>query len=657
MFSTYIHNKMFHITHVVKNKFMYRSLNYTKKKFNESKEKLLKNENKSNILPSSFKKDFRLDGFLEWNPSICSGCGTPFQSKAENAPGYLQKDKLIEYNKNMMKIRLKQDAIKILQIAGISLNSTAAETVLKAGKISQEIINEILSFRVTFNTVNGEIPLQSESESQSQSQLTRDESNERYKSDIIQNRKDFLINRPNENITEPIIDKSNDSIHNDHAEIGSLILDPNYQAKRPEPDIDQRGLENHSLACVCQRCFRLQAYGQLQDGLRPGFKGPSRPSHVPPVPGARPPVLPSNNDLLSPDRFVSLLTTIRSTSCVVLCLLDAVDLHGSVLANLVDIAGENRIVVVANKIDLLPKDMSHDRIKLYIYSEVRRRCNMLQGQGLRREDVHLVSCRSGEGIERLMRNTVDMANSNGKKVYVVGAANSGKSSFLNYVLLPSPAATEWGRPSRRVAAPLLTVSPLPGTTLDFVRIQLPGGVTLVDTPGVLSESCLTSRLTLKELKQCLPTRQLAPPTLRLELGKCVLLGGLGWIELVEGASFNVTFFVSRDVVLHPTAAATAEDFVIRHGGALLNPPDSPERMAELGPFEYTEFEIEGAGWERAAADVAVAGLGWMAVTGVGRCVLRVRLPRGVAVGVRPPLLPFDNRSGGVRFTGGRLARK
>ena len=60
----------------------------------------------------------RIKGFLELNPYICSGCGTPFQSKNENNPGFLPKEKFVEHQNRAKHIRDKQEAVKILRMAG-----------------------------------------------------------------------------------------------------------------------------------------------------------------------------------------------------------------------------------------------------------------------------------------------------------------------------------------------------------------------------------------------------------------------------------------------------------------------------------------------------------------------------------------------------------
>jgi hypothetical protein len=45
------------------------------------------------------------------------------------------------------------------------------------------------------------------------------------------------------------------------------------------------------------------------------------------------------------------------------------------------------------------------------------------------------------------------------------------------------------------------------------------------------------------------------------------------------------------VKLHPTDSSRVEEFLEKHVGGLIGPPDSPERLAELGPFEDHSFEV------------------------------------------------------------------
>ena len=151
-----------------------------------------------------------------------------------------------------------------------------------------------------------------------------------------------------------------------------------------------------------------------------------------------------------------------------------------------------------------------------------------------------------------------------------------------------------------------------------------------------------------------------PITFRVASGKCVLVGGLAKVEVVDDSKpFLITFFVANGIKLHPTDSARADSFAQKHTGELLTPPlaPGPERMEEIGELVSHSIEIEGAGWKEAAADIALTGLGWVAVTGAGKAKLRISVPKGIGISVRPPLMPYDIWEVAAKYTGAKAVRK
>lgn len=114
--------------------------------------------------------------------------------------------------------------------------------------------------------------------------------------------------------------------------------------------------------------------------------------------------------------------------------------------------------------------------------------------------------------------------------------------------------------------------------------------------------------------------------------------------------------MSNEVKLHPTDAAKADEFLEKHIGGLVFPPASLERLKELGPFESKYFDVEGEGWKQSKYDIVIAGLGWVSVTGSGMATLKVTVPVGTSVAMRPSLLPFEASHSTAKFTGGRLLK-
>jgi ribosome biogenesis GTPase A len=407
--------------------------------------------------------------------------------------------------------------------------------------------------------------------------------------------------------------------------------------------VDEMGLNLEELAkktVICKRCHGLQHHGKVDKKLRPGW---------------------TKEPLLSQERFRKLLAPLKEKPAVIIALVDIFDFSGSVLAELDEIAGENPVILAANKADLLPPKMGVHRIETW----VRRELDYLGVKSIANVggSVRLISCKTGRGVQDMLTKARELADEMECAIYVVGAANAGKSTLLNHILSKAEKQKPWmkkragNQNSRRGA---ITTSPLPGTTLKFIRVKLEDEKDLYDTPGLLVPGTITQLLTPEELKIVVPTKRVEPITFRLESGKCVMVGGLARVELVgDSRPFLITVFVANTIKLHLTKGEKAEEMLQKFAGDMLTPPlpPGPERMAEIGPFEDHVIDIEGRGWKEAAADISLTGLGWVAVTGCGAAKIKVSVPTGIGVQVRPPLMPFDVWDVASKYTGARSVRK
>ena len=596
-----------------------------KGKGKKSKEKALKDI----VASGDTRAAAAVKGFLEMNPYICSGCGTTFQSRTSDAPGFLPPEKLQEHRKKSLLIREKQEAIRILELAGMEVDSPAAEELLRDANVSAEVIAGVRALGrgdVRPASVFKDDSVEEEEQEQEQEQVGRRISSVKSMIAAASSSKNEVDEDEDEDedpldgleidleellASSSISAKSGSTDGADGVAAGLLniiskakpssssgrlprSLSPLESPQGFVNDLDDeissggrarvspmasssssvpagrkggRGVaavlgesafptsgapssagDAEAMAslvepvCICQRCFRLQQYGQVEQSLRPGW---------------------SSHELLTPARFEELLGAVRESDAVVLCLVDLFDLQGSLLENLKSIAGHNPIVIAANKYDLLPRDASANRLVSWVHSEVKRVCDLsspkeaeeeryeeIKARGyrrvsddreseagvLRRSNVHLISSQSGLGVDKLLRSVMAMAADNGNKVYVMGAANVGKSSFINRMLDDSyggKGGAGASKKKKRSDVPTATVSNLPGTTLDFLKIRLPNGVTMIDTPGLLTPGQLTAKLSPDELRQVVPSKPINAVTLRLSEGKCVLVGGIASVEMVE----------------------------------------------------------------------------------------------------------------------------
>jgi len=384
---------------------------------------------------------------------------------------------------------------------------------------------------------------------------------------------------------------------------------------------------------------------------------------------------------------------------VVLVVVDGTDFDGSLPRSAVralcgasggdvGLEGGASLVLAVNKLDLLPGAATEARILQW----ARRRAR--EGGLPRPAKALATSAATGRGIPAL-REVLATEAGEGGRVWVVGAQNAGKSSLVN-ALVEAGRRTGAGGATGE-ASPRLTTAALPGTTLDVIAVPgalagaLPGvppqskrTPLLYDTPGVAHGHQLSARLGRDELALALPRGRLRPRTYRVGAGAAVAIGGLARVAVTSvetgGAGARrerergeagrrgeaggrgggraggvptvyLTVWCSGSMALHSGPADRADAVLEGNIGGLLRPPANAARLRALssawgGPtdsdaplLEASDVVVRGSTWDAPSADIAIAGLGWVAVTVSGSAVLTVQAPHGVAITSRAPMMP------------------
>ena len=174
------------------------------------------------------------------------------------------------------------------------------------------------------------------------------------------------------------------------------------------------------------------------------------------------------NITLSADDYKHHLTSLREKRALVILIVDAIDFPASLFPNLHEVLGPRNLVhVVVNKVDLLPNlnPKTLRRMEDYVRMEA-------TNGDLSVEKVWFVSCKTGQGIERLSNEIVYSWGNRGD-VYLLGCTNVGKSSLFNHLIvnlcgaLPGDSDTVSG-----LSAPAPVISHWPGTTLGLVSFPV-----------------------------------------------------------------------------------------------------------------------------------------------------------------------------------------
>lgn len=331
---------------------------------------------------------------------------------------------------------------------------------------------------------------------------------------------------------------------------------------------------------ICQRCFRLKNYNEIQDvGM-------------------------------DSDDFLNLLNGLAERQGIIVNVVDIFDFEGSFINALKRIVGNKKIILVANKLDLLPKQINKRRVKEWLKKTARK-------YGMEAEEVVLISAYKGWGIEELL-TTIDKHRNN-NDVYIVGTTNVGKSTLINKLIEESVGEKN-----------VVTTSRFPGTTLDMIDIPLDETSFMFDTPGIIQAHQMTHYVSDKELKVIVPKNEIKQRVFQLNEGQTLFFGGLARIDYVSGGKRPLVCYFSNELNIHRTKTEKANDLWRNQIGNVLTPPSDPTQ------FDMNETKAVRLETGKEKRDVMISGLGFITIEAGAKVIVKV--PKNVDVILRNSIM-------------------
>ena len=355
---------------------------------------------------------------------------------------------------------------------------------------------------------------------------------------------------------------------------------PNKQGYLPK-SVVEKSMEENNL--VCKRCFRLKNYNEVSDVE------------------------------LGAEDFYKLIKTLSKKDGLIVKVVDIFDFSGSWIEDVIDIVGNNKdIVLVANKLDLLPKSVKQNKIKQWLFK-------MLKAKGIKVKDILLISAIKNHGIEEAAARIDELRN--GKDVYIIGATNVGKSTFINKLI-------ELATGDKNV----ITTSHFPGTTLGMIEIPLDRATSIYDTPGIILDYDIAHYLDAKSLKLVMPKKEIKARVFQLNAEQSLFFGGMARVDFVKGERQSFTLYASNLVDIHRTKLSNADALFEKHLGTLLKPPFE-DNISIFKNQVKKNFKIDDR-----KIDIVISGLGWITVNSDSGCEIDIYVPEEIEVFVRESII-------------------
>ena len=243
-------------------------------------------------------------------------------------------------------------------------------------------------------------------------------------------------------------------------------------------------------ATLCERCFKIKYYGEAYVTDNPKDK-------------------------------TSLIKMINDSKKSVVYLVDTLTISKETLSVIDSLS--NKVYLVLTKRDLLPKSVKNSKLKEYISN-----LTLIK-------DVFVISALKNNGVTELYN---ELIKNNEKSVYVIGYTSSGKSTFINKLLMLN------GKSGN------ITTSSLPNTTLECINIKLNDKLTLIDTPGFVSENSSYNFIDVDIYKKLLPKSVIKPKVYTIKKDFMIILGDILRIENNSNENVNLVFYFKNEIKLN-----------------------------------------------------------------------------------------------------------
>lgn len=243
-------------------------------------------------------------------------------------------------------------------------------------------------------------------------------------------------------------------------------------------------------ATLCERCFKIKYYGEAYVTDNPKDK-------------------------------TSLIKMINDSKKSVVYLVDTLTISKETLSVIDSLS--NKVYLVLTKRDLLPKSVKNSKLKEYISN-----LTLIK-------DVFVISALKNNGVTEVYN---ELIKNNEKSVYVIGYTSSGKSTFINKLLMLN------GKSGN------ITTSSLPNTTLECINIKLNDKLTLIDTPGFVSENSSYNFIDVDIYKKLLPKSVIKPKVYTIKKDFMIILGDILRIENNSNEDVNLVFYFKNEIKLN-----------------------------------------------------------------------------------------------------------
>ena len=263
------------------------------------------------------------------------------------------------------------------------------------------------------------------------------------------------------------------------------------------------------------------------------------------------------------------------------------------------------ILVIANKRDIIPQDVSDEALKEYV-------AHRLRVEKLKVLDVKLVSASENYNIRDVIDAIKELRRR--RDVYIIGQKHSGKTTLMETFL----------KEYKNVSRTNIITQNYPGTNLKVMQIPIDQSTYFYDTPGLGNDNSILEKVEKQVLKSVVPIKRVEKRLYTLNKEQSLFIGGLVRIELVEGEKTAVGCYFSSEVDIRKIIVPEPNNQFLRTLNKNLLHPTS-KNLQSLKDFDIYDVVVD----EEGSRDIGINGLGWFSFI-ANKQTFRLYVPKGVS---------------------------
>lgn len=306
------------------------------------------------------------------------------------------------------------------------------------------------------------------------------------------------------------------------------------------------------------------------------------------------------------DDFKFVLNTIKKEKPLIVYVIDLFSFEGCFPSEITNSLSGLDILVVGNKIDLMPKSVDNENLKKYVE-------HRLRVANFEVKDVILTSTSKHFNIDLLNERINEFSNK--RNVYFIGSQTSGKSSLMTDLLKIFKNPTN---------EPIVTCN-FEGTNLRGFKIPLHNRKYMYEIPGFPLTNSMSGVLDKPISNYIVPKKSITNRKVSISNKIAVAFSGICFIQEFSEKKTILNCYLGEKIDIKYKRTTKPEDFFnnLLMNGSQFN---TCYKFRDLSSFSVYDIDIDETG----DRDIGILGLGWFSFKGDGQ-KFRIYVPKGVFV--------------------------